>query len=60
MILVYCRQCHALVAGRDLDMATAIWAAADHQHEHDELEADEHDAMLEREQRLHLHTVEER
>ena len=59
MILVYCHQCHALVAGRDVDMATAIWAAADHQYEHDELETDEKDALLEHERRLHLHTVEE-
>lgn len=60
MILVYCRVCRALVAPDDLDLATATWAAADHQAEHDEIEADEHEALLERERHLHLHPVEER
>ena len=60
MILVYCRACRVLVAPDDLDLVTATWAAADHQAEHDELEADEADALLEHERRLHLHAVEER
>ena len=41
MILVYCPACHALVAGRWVDLETARWAAKDHEDEHEEIAHDE-------------------